>query len=399
MVGGAVDGAAVVGGAVTGADVGGAAVVTGGLVGAGTVVDPPPPPPPPPPAGVVGGRPADGRGRRLHGRRRVRAGGRAAAGRVGCRTVGTAASSGGVVGELRLQTFTLAEGGRPERLGDHVDQHVAALVGRMQPIAAQHARILRHLLPVEQGHVVELLGELADALVRLGIARLVLRDGEQQRRARRETGQDQSEFGLEALLIGPVVGPEVHDGCIPVVVGTAIGVEAPVEHEVAEVDEPAGLGLHCDRPAERDEFVAHVPGVPRRGRCHDRIADHEDAVPGDLLAHEFGHGSVLVDRPVHDHERLPARFDHGREHPDTADRGQRCEHQLLDRRFVAVVPITARREQQGCRHPDDGAARRDADRRRPITHPLKRLWTVVSRRVPIDVPDQRAVQPPSTMML
>jgi hypothetical protein len=106
-------------------------------------------------------------------------------------------------------------------------------------------------------------GQAAHDLVDLGVVRLVLGDGEQQRRPRRKTFEDESQLVLVAHLVAAVVAPEEHDRRVPVVGGGRVVVEQAVEHAVAEVDEPAGLGFDGDLPAERYELVAHLAAVAR----------------------------------------------------------------------------------------------------------------------------------------
>ncbi len=236
----------------------------------------------------------------------------------------------------------------------------------MDAVAAEHTGILRHGLPVDDGDVVELAGELADRLVHLGHLRPVERHGVQHRRAGGQAGEDHPQLSLVALLIAAVVGPEEHRGDVPVVVGARDGVDDLVDHPVAEIDELAPFGLDLNGPAERDELVAHVRAVPGGGAGHDRIADHQHPVADRLLTDQLGGRAVVAHRAGDDHQRAAFRRHGRREHAHATHRRQRC------RRNVGGLDV-GRRATAGARRQRDRAGGRDEHRwaasHRPIEAP------------------------------
>ena len=173
----------------------------------------------------------------------------------------------------RQSAMSPLSGARPERLGDHRHQDLAALVAGVDPVAAQQGVVVgRALGPLQHTDVVVLAAQRADDVVHLGLALLVLADGQQQHGDRLELVEHLAEGVGERRRVAVVVRPEQdHDG-IPA------GVQAAVEHGVPELDGAAGLGVDLHRPPHRHEPIAHLTGVPLGRRGEDGVADHQHAV-------------------------------------------------------------------------------------------------------------------------
>jgi hypothetical protein len=177
----------------------------------------------------------------------------------------------------------------------------------VQPVAAQDAGGLGDRLPVEHRDVVTRGAQPVDHLVDLDVVRTVFGHREQQHGSGLQTVEDLDEFLLVRHRIPAVVAPEEHHRGIPLLVRIGVVLQQFIEYTVAEFHESARLGFDGDLPSEGHHRLAHVVAVPRRRRCEDRVADHQDPVPLEDRADELGLRSVVVDRRPDDDDRLAHR--------------------------------------------------------------------------------------------
>ena len=186
----------------------------------------------------------------------------------------------GVVGEVGAEAVAFAEaGGPPECPTDEVGVAGSAEVAEVQAVATDEGGFVGRLGgPVDDADVVVVGGDLVDRVVDIGAVGTELGDGEQHRRAWRQTVDDVLEIVGEHALVGAVVVAEHHHGDVP------SGIETVVENALAEVDEAAALGIHLDLPAAGNQLLAHLTAVATRRRRHDRVADHQHTLAFDELA-------------------------------------------------------------------------------------------------------------------
>jgi hypothetical protein len=134
----------------------------------------------------------------------------------------------------------------------------------MKSVAADHARSLRYLFPVDDGHVLVLSAEPFDDHIDLRPIGPELGHRQEQRWPWCQTIKDLVELGLVRDGIASIVAPEEYNRSIPIVVARPrVGVEHLVEHLVSKVHEAARLGLDLSRPTQWHEFLAELPAIPR----------------------------------------------------------------------------------------------------------------------------------------
>ena len=112
--------------------------------------------------------------------------------------------------------------------------------------------------PIEQVDVGELRADQGDRVIDLATVLGELGHRQQHDRRRRQPLDDLLQLLAIRLLIAEVVGAEEHVGGVP------LRRKPLVEHRVAEVDEPARLGVDLDLPAERHQRLAQLAAVALR---------------------------------------------------------------------------------------------------------------------------------------
>ena len=245
----------------------------------------------------------------------------------------------------------------------------------MQTIHTQQLAILTgDRRPVDEHRLGIGLHGLGDHRIEIHPIGTELGDVEHEHRSRHQPIEQPLELRAIGVEITGEVAAERHDGHIPV---ETVGRIDTLAHDlIAELDEPADLGIDLDLPAERLQGVTDLAAIATRGRCHDRIADHQQPRPIDALADQveqlriqLGIGFIGTrerrDRREHRHQ-LGAQHLGQITHTTDRDRGGR-----LDGNGRLGAGRHEEHSCEQCRDAATGASHRpiEADRCRPDTSP------------------------------
>ena len=203
----------------------------------------------------------------------------------------------------------------------------------MKPVRTDHARVLRDLFPIDDGHVLVLSTELHDDVIDLRPVRPEFGHGEEQRRARREPKEDLVEFSLVRNRIAPIVAPEEDHSRVPHVI-TWLGtrVEHLIEHLVPEFHEPTRFGLDLRFPTKWHQFLAQVAPIPRRRSGEDRVTNEQYAIPLGRLTDQVSGRTIFVDGARDPDYRLSISRNRVRKHAHSTD----CRHGCCRRKAARV---------------------------------------------------------------